>query len=281
MNLKTLSDSELLKDTEHCASEERRFSVLLIEHLREVQRRKLYSDLGYGSLFQYCLKELKLSEGSAQRRIDAMRLAEALPEVTQKIESGKMNLSVASRLQAFIRQEEKTTPVTLAKQRELLGVVEGKSFRDAEHELFKYTATPQNHVPERTRAVSETHTQITFTVTAEQMALFERVRAQLAHSLPGAQWAELFSAMAEKVLTKPKQRSASPTVETRRTPSLPLKRAVVIRDGGVCVKCGSRWALEFDHIHPWAKGGETRLENLRLLCRSCNQREAVRQFGLN
>ena len=35
----------------------------------------------------------------------------------------------------------------------------------------------------------------------------------------------------------------------------------------------------FDHIKPWALGGETSEENLRLLCRNCNQRESIERFG--
>lgn len=58
----------------------------------------------------------------------------------------------------------------------------------------------------------------------------------------------------------------------RRAPlTKQLRRAVFDRDGGRCVECGSTFDLQYDHIIPVAKGGATSLENLQLLCSTCNQ----------
>ncbi|MGL1710492.1 HNH endonuclease, partial [Vibrio parahaemolyticus] len=46
-----------------------------------------------------------------------------------------------------------------------------------------------------------------------------------------------------------------------------------------CQKCQSTHALQIDHCFPWALGGRTEFKNLRLVCRNCNQRYAVEQFG--
>jgi hypothetical protein len=53
-----------------------------------------------------------------------------------------------------------------------------------------------------------------------------------------------------------------------------MKRAVSSRDQAACCfkdrktgrACGSRHALEFDHVLPLSLGGATSVENLRLLC---------------
>lgn len=50
-----------------------------------------------------------------------------------------------------------------------------------------------------------------------------------------------------------------------------LKVEVMARDGGVCQSCGVAENLEFDHIHPVSKGGESTIDNLQILCRSCNR----------
>ncbi|MCB0342625.1 MAG: HNH endonuclease [Pseudobdellovibrionaceae bacterium] len=58
-----------------------------------------------------------------------------------------------------------------------------------------------------------------------------------------------------------------------------IKRLVFHRDQGRCVHCGSGYALEYDHIQPQCLGGANDVSNLRLTCRSCNQRFAIEKLG--
>jgi 5-methylcytosine-specific restriction endonuclease McrA len=65
-----------------------------------------------------------------------------------------------------------------------------------------------------------------------------------------------------------------------------IRRAVWERDEGRCTfedlggrRCRERAGLEIHHEHAFALGGETTLENLRLLCRSHNALLAERDFG--
>jgi hypothetical protein len=59
MNLKYFTDKALLADTKALAAKERESTLNVLHHIKEVGKRRLYSDLGYGSLFQYCVKGLK------------------------------------------------------------------------------------------------------------------------------------------------------------------------------------------------------------------------------
>lgn len=56
-----------------------------------------------------------------------------------------------------------------------------------------------------------------------------------------------------------------------REPSRHLADKVYDRDGQVCSYCGdTEGPFQIDHIHPWSKGGKTKLSNLTVACRSCN-----------
>jgi hypothetical protein len=77
---------------------------------------------------------------------------------------------------------------------------------------------------------------------------------------------------------KPVQ-TVNSVVSPRPISKAQIKRQIWRRDKGQCTNCGSTHAVEEDHRWPKAKGGVYTLENMRLLCRSCNRRSAVRHFG--
>lgn len=54
-----------------------------------------------------------------------------------------------------------------------------------------------------------------------------------------------------------------------------VKVAVWQRDQGICVQCGSRENLEFDHIVPVARGGSNTERNIQLLCADCNREKGA------
>jgi hypothetical protein len=67
----------------------------------------------------------------------------------------------------------------------------------------------------------------------------------------------------------------------------PIRRAVWERDRGQCTfvgadghRCTARRFLEFDHREPVARGGKPSVEGIRLRCRTHNQYEAERVFGV-
>lgn len=103
MNLKHLTDKTLLLDTKTLVNREREITTKILHHLREIEKRRLFSDLKYGSLFAYCTGELGYSESSAQRRIVASRMLEDLPEIEDKIEEGILSLTNLSQANKFFR----------------------------------------------------------------------------------------------------------------------------------------------------------------------------------
>jgi len=80
-------------------------------------------------------------------------------------------------------------------------------------------------------------------------------------------------------------RRARPSRDPRHIPAR-VKRAVRERDQDRCAfvgdngkRCDARHGLEFDHVIPVARGGESTVANVRQLCRAHNQYVAEREFG--
>lgn len=55
-----------------------------------------------------------------------------------------------------------------------------------------------------------------------------------------------------------------------------IRAAVFERDENACQHCGTDQDLTLDHIIPWSHGGPDSVDNLRLLCRSCNSKRGNR-----
>ena len=103
-----LSDDRLLEQTKELSRIEHHLEVVVIDHLREIQKRRLYLRRGFSSLFDYAVRELGYSDAAAWRRIKAMRLCADVDGVRERLQDGTMTLNAAAQLQnAFDRQERK------------------------------------------------------------------------------------------------------------------------------------------------------------------------------
>ena len=67
-------------------------------------------------------------------------------------------------------------------------------------------------------------------------------------------------------------RLQDPHIAGGRTRHIPqsVKHEVWHRDGGKCKLCGSNDRIHYDHIIPYSKGGSNGVENIQILCDSCN-----------
>jgi hypothetical protein len=264
MNLKHLTDKCLLADIKKLALEERKITVQLLHHIREIDKRKLYSELGFSSLFDFCVIELGYAESSAQRRIVSARLLNEVPSIEGKIQSGSLNLTNISNLTHFFREEN---IFETSRKEEIIQKVEGLSKRECELKLMQLSENP----------IEKKHC----------LWIKESVMARLKEyrSLKGTHesWGEIISETASVAISELEKtkfrlvKNPRPTITSdSRTPTASVKREVYQRDKK-CVKCGGSHNLQFDHKHPYALGGKSTRENIRLLCFNCNQRERIRQ----
>jgi hypothetical protein len=136
--------------------------------------------------------------------------------------------------------------------------------------------------------------EVRLAITDEELNDLRQAQALLGHAVPSGDLAEVYARAMKHYLAhlekkrlgvKPASAAAAPHVRGRGIPK-PLRRFVSERDGGRYAfvsadghRCESTRQLEIDHIQPIALGGETKPENLRLLCRPHNQYEAERVLG--
>ncbi|MBA2404767.1 MAG: HNH endonuclease [Bdellovibrionales bacterium] len=275
MNLKHLTDKSLLIDTKKLARTEREISLKILHHLREIERRRLFSDLGYGSLFDYAVKELGYSEPSASRRIHAARLLTTFPELEKKISDGDLTMTnVALAAQTF--KNENILDDNFKK--EILAQIENTSKRSCEKMLLGFSA-PTPLPKEKVKVLSPTFYSVHLNLAEPTMKLFNEVKDLLAHKRMNQDEVIRFSmeAAAEKIKNvkfKVNAKFTTPGAKPctkRYIPSI-IKKEVYLRDKGKCTKCRGTYKLEYDHVIPYARGGKSNADNLRLLCFSCNQR---------
>ncbi len=296
MNLSNLSDKDLLAKTEELVGKEREVLTEVLRHLREIQRRRLYADLGLPSLFEYCTKTLKYSESQAHRRIVAMRLIIEIPQIEEKVTNGDLSLSNLAQAKAFFNQEEKATPLKPEEKLKVLCNLENKSARDGKKFLLSKGMQPPKEIK---RQVSAELTEIKLHIDDKFLAKLDKLKGLLAHRLPSVNNLELIKFLAEFALGKfdPDKKQKPTLLSTSKVKTIKcenikcekrrpyintsLRNSTWQASANKCAQCRSEFALQIDHVNPISQGGSNQGHNLRLLCRNCNQREAIKKVGQN
>jgi hypothetical protein len=138
------------------AQKERDATLEVLHFLAEVSRRKLYLEEGQTSLWGYCRKFLKMSEGSTSRRTAAMKLLCELPEIEDQVESGELNLTTLSKAATFFSQEEKVSaPIAPEEKLDVLKELENKSSSETENELQRRSTAPKPKGKDQARKLTD------------------------------------------------------------------------------------------------------------------------------
>lgn len=102
-----LKDKELLEKFEFFSKQEKEMTAQVVAHLAEIDKRKLYLDEGYSSLFTYVTQKYRYSESAAYRRIQAARLSQRFPDIIPLIKKGELNLMTLSLIAPHLKEENK------------------------------------------------------------------------------------------------------------------------------------------------------------------------------
>jgi 5-methylcytosine-specific restriction endonuclease McrA len=214
--IQSLEKSDLLKRTQDLAAIERHTTLELIEHLREIERRMLFLELGYSTLFEFAVKHLAFSEGSAQRRISAMRLIQDVPEAKEKLESGAISLSNASQVQTAFRSSKSKR--SIAEKKEALNKISGMTQRECQKTLLQLVPEAAPKLMERERQVSEERFELKLVISKELHEEIEKLKDLLSHSLQDGGNSELIGYLVKQELKRQEKKRGLVQDPVKETP---------------------------------------------------------------
>ena len=102
-----LSDKQLLEQTSKLARLDHQIQVFVIDHLLEIDARKLYLSRGFSGLFDYVARGQGYSDASAWRRINAMKQCAHVEGARERLRDGSLTLDAAAQLQAAFERRDR------------------------------------------------------------------------------------------------------------------------------------------------------------------------------
>ena len=112
-----MNDEALLRELETLVRAGRKVEARIVEHIAEVDRRRLFLSRGYSSMFTYCTQALHLSESVAYKRIQAARVSRKYPPVLRMLDDGQLHITAVARLAKLLTRENHETVLARAAQR--------------------------------------------------------------------------------------------------------------------------------------------------------------------
>lgn len=104
---KEFSNGDIDQRLSRLVKSERKITHLVLQHIAEVHRRRIFLDFGYASTFEYLTARHGYCESSAYRRLQAAQVFMRDPEVGAKLENGKINLTQMSKVEQCLKQQVK------------------------------------------------------------------------------------------------------------------------------------------------------------------------------
>ena len=272
--LSHLSDQSLLRELRSLVTQDRATTALLIAHLGEVDSRRLYAPVGYPSMYEYCLRELRFSEESACRRIRAARLARQFPGIHGMLADGRLHLTALTLLASYLTPENADGLLAAACHKSKARIEQVLAERFPQPDLptlvtplgpaaspaspsqgpVAASATPAadpaaaNNFPSlatvmhKVAPLSPQRFGVQFTVDQETHDDLLYAQALLGHAVPNGDVAQVFARALKTLIAKLEQQKFAKTdrpwpcrpSEHARQIPADVKRAVWERDGGRC-----------------------------------------------
>jgi len=127
--LRNLDDSEFHHQFELNAAVEHSSTMKMLHFLNDLERRKSYLDLGYSSVFDYCVRKIKYSSSQAGRRIQAARCCRRYPEAWGYLRGREVCVMTLAMIESIVTDDNKD---------EIFERVRGASRREVERLMSEY-----------------------------------------------------------------------------------------------------------------------------------------------
>src|SRR6478736_6280477 len=145
-----LGNSELLAGLSALVRQSNELTAQVLAHLVELEERMLHLELGFASVFSYCVEALGMSEGAAGRRVAAARVCRRFSAAFEHVARGQLHLCALCALAPHLTADNAT---------ELLDACRGKTRRQVEELLAVRFPRPDvreqiRRLPARTAAAA-------------------------------------------------------------------------------------------------------------------------------
>jgi 5-methylcytosine-specific restriction endonuclease McrA len=253
--------------------QDRRDTATMLAYIAEIDRRKLYLEHAFPSMFAFCVKRFHMSEAVAARRIRAGRATCRFPCIFVMVARGELHLSGLHQLAAHLTQENHQEVLRKAKHRSMREIekliaeispkpdvpftVRALPFRKIESRLPVETnsqspSTPQPSIPAPVPAKSSSRPvplaprryKLQVTIGQETRDKLSELQALLSHQIPDGDPAKILERALEALLVETKKKKAALTEKPRpsrkksetKTRAIPAqtRRDVFERDEGRC-----------------------------------------------
>lgn len=239
--IEKMTDLMLVEKLEKLVVLEKQTTAEILEYIKEVDRRRLYLQLGHTSLFSYLTRALKYTPSAAQRRIESARLLKEIPELHQDLKSGSLNLMQISMMAQGFRQKrrrENSPPIesrashsshltignqdSLNLKKEILAKIRNQDLSSTQKILAESLDLPLQHF-EVQRVQKDHSVRLEITLSKEQMEDLTRAKELVSHTYSQLTWAELFHLLTKTFLAQ-KDPLKKPVIN-RKNRSLPAPEA--------------------------------------------------------
>jgi 5-methylcytosine-specific restriction endonuclease McrA len=268
-DLRRVGKRRLLRDLLKVVNDDWENTAAMLAYIGEIDRRKLYLEDAYSSMFMMCTKHFGMSEAIAAKRIRAGRAACRFPIILAMIRRGELHLSGVHQLAGHLTEKNHEEVLQRAKHRsmrEIEALIAEISPQPDRESILRELASepadamagesdvagravesgpiPANSLRSLTVPLSPRRYRLHVTIGQEAKDALEELRALLSHQIPNGDPAQVVEKALALLLAKTKKKRGASTDRPRtkmkksnkRTRTIPahVRRAVFARDDGRC-----------------------------------------------